>query len=81
MSWQIQEAKARFSEMLEKALSEGPQTITRHGKDVAVVIPIDKYRELASSRESLWEYSRRFAGSGDDLIIERQKDAPRKVGL
>lgn len=81
MTWQVQEAKAKFSEMLEKTLAEGPQTITRHGKEVAVIVPIEKYRALAAEEESLWKFSRKFAGAGDDLVIERAKDLPREVKL
>jgi prevent-host-death family protein len=43
--WQIQEAKQRFSEMI-RAVAEGPQVITRHGEDVAIVVAIDEYRRL-----------------------------------
>ena len=46
MKWQIQEAKARFSEMVERTLKEGPQTVTRHGKPVAVLVKADQYRRL-----------------------------------
>jgi antitoxin Phd len=46
MDWQIQEAKARFSEMVERTLKEGPQTVTRHGKPVAVLVPAEEYRRL-----------------------------------
>jgi prevent-host-death family protein len=46
MNWQIQEAKARFSEMVDRTLKEGPQTVTRHGKPVAVLVPVDEYRRL-----------------------------------
>jgi antitoxin Phd len=46
MKWQIQEAKARFSEIIERTLREGPQTVTRHGKPVAVLIKVDEYRRL-----------------------------------
>jgi prevent-host-death family protein len=45
--WQIQDAKQRFSEMIRAVTSEGPQVITRHGEDVAVVVEIDEYRRLA----------------------------------
>jgi antitoxin Phd len=41
MTWQVQEAKNRFSEMLERARSEGPQVITRHGRSVARVVATD----------------------------------------
>lgn len=44
--WQIQDAKQRFSEMIRAVASEGPQVITRHGEDVAVVVDISEYRRL-----------------------------------
>jgi prevent-host-death family protein len=44
--WQIQDAKQRFSEMIRAVASDGPQVITRHGEDVAVVIDIGEYRRL-----------------------------------
>jgi len=44
--WQIQDAKQRFSEMIRAVISEGPQVITRHGEDVAVVVDIAEYRRL-----------------------------------
>jgi prevent-host-death family protein len=44
--WQIQEAKQRFSEMIRAVTTEGPQVITRHGEDVAVVVDIEEYRRL-----------------------------------
>jgi prevent-host-death family protein len=44
--WQIQDAKQRFSEMIRAVKSEGPQVITRHGEDVAVVVDISEYHRL-----------------------------------
>ncbi len=44
--WQIQDAKQRFSEMIRAVTSNGPQTITRHGADVAVVVEIGEYHRL-----------------------------------
>ena len=44
--WQIQDAKQRFSEMIRAVTSKGPQVITRHGEDVAVVVDISEYRRL-----------------------------------
>jgi prevent-host-death family protein len=46
-TWQVQEAKQRFSEVLRAVERDGPQTITRHGEEVAVVIDIDEYRRLS----------------------------------
>jgi prevent-host-death family protein len=44
--WQIQDAKQRFSEMIRAVMRDGPQVITRHGEDVAVVVDIVEYRRL-----------------------------------
>ena len=44
--WQIQDAKQRFSEMIRAVTRDGPQVITRHGEDVAVVVDIAEYRRL-----------------------------------
>ena len=46
MLWQVQDAKQRFSELLRVAHAEGPQFVTRHGREVAVVIDITDYRHL-----------------------------------
>ena len=45
-SWQLQDAKARFSEFLDAALKEGPQMVTRRGLEAAVLVPIDEWRRL-----------------------------------
>jgi prevent-host-death family protein len=46
MTWQVQEAKARFSEFLEASLRDGPQIVTRRGEEVAVLVPIEEWRRL-----------------------------------
>ena len=53
MNWQIQQAKARFSEMVERTLKEGPQTVTRHGKPVAVLVPAQQYQRMRTRGKSL----------------------------
>jgi prevent-host-death family protein len=45
-SWQLQEAKARFSEFLDAALKKGPQVVTRRGVEAAVLVPIDEWHRL-----------------------------------
>ena len=44
--WPVQDAKARFSELLEASLKEGPQIVTRRGVEAAVLIPVDQWRQL-----------------------------------
>jgi len=55
-SWPVQDAKARFSEMLNTAVKKGPQVVTRRGVETAVLVPIDKWKELQGvSRPTLKE--------------------------
>jgi antitoxin Phd len=46
MSWPVYDAKARFSELLDAALKDGPQVVTRRGVETAVLVPIDEWRHL-----------------------------------
>lgn len=55
-TWPVQDAKARFSEFLERCLSEGPQVVTKRGAAAAVLVPVDEWRRLqACARPSLKE--------------------------
>ncbi|MGA8500730.1 MAG: type II toxin-antitoxin system Phd/YefM family antitoxin [Candidatus Sulfotelmatobacter sp.] len=55
-SWQLQEAKSRFSEFLNAALKKGPQVVTRRGVEAAVLVPIEEWRRMQSaSRPSIKE--------------------------
>lgn len=55
-SWQLQEAKSRFSEFLDAALTKGPQVVTRRGIEAAVLVPIEEWRRIKSmSRPSIKE--------------------------
>jgi len=54
--WPVQDAKARFSELLETCLREGPQIVTRRGAEAAVLVPVDDWRRLQrSARPTLKE--------------------------
>jgi antitoxin Phd len=51
-SWQLQDAKARFSEFLDAALTKGPQVVTRRGVEAAVLVPIEEWRRIKQSSRS-----------------------------
>jgi prevent-host-death family protein len=55
VSWSVQDAKARFSELLDTCLKDGPQMVTRRGMDAAVLIPASDWRRLQQARPSLKE--------------------------
>jgi prevent-host-death family protein len=79
--WTVAEAKAKFSEIIERAMSEGPQTITRKGRTAAVVVGADEWQRKASRVGNLAEF---FAASplrGSGLKIDRLKQRPRKARL
>ena len=79
-TWQIQDAKARLSELIERAGTEGPQTITRHGTERAVVLSIKDYRALAAHKPDFKAYL--LGGPKvDDFPIERDRDTGRGVEL
>lgn len=86
--WQIQEAKQRFSEMIRAVTTEGPQVITRHGEDVAVVVDIGEYRRLtrpAADLASILLGGPKLDDSAADVFAEieaeRKADFGRMVDL
>jgi prevent-host-death family protein len=81
--WQVQEAKQRFSEVLRKAHDEGPQIITRHGEEVAIIIDMNEYRHATGARMSFHDYLVSGPGFPDDFdeLIERDKDHGRDVSF
>ncbi len=79
-SWQVQEAKARFSEFLEASLREGPQVVTRRGVETAVLLPVDEWRRLQrSARRSLKELLLADEARFDDLVPARGKRRRRAL--
>jgi len=77
-TWQVQQAKSHFSELLEKAEREGPQTITKHGTEKAVVLSVEEYRRLAGAdRQNFGEFL--LKGPRFDIAFERDEDIGRDV--
>lgn len=76
-SWQIQEAKNKFSEVIERALQQGPQVITRHGKETAIVLSYEDYRKLALSQKKLTDFFRESPLVGVELDLKRDQSAAR----
>ena len=81
-TWQMQDAKARLSELVKLADSEGPQDITVHGKSVAVVVSRLAFDKLAGGGESLSELMRASPlYDRDDVQLERDRSAPRRTRI
>jgi prevent-host-death family protein len=72
MNWPVQDAKARFSELLETCLREGPQVVTRPGAEAAVLVPMEEWRRLRqAARPSLKDLLLSDAARGDIPIPRR----------
>lgn len=81
-TWQIQEAKARLSEVVRDAEQEGPQELTHHGRSVAVLLSRTDYDRLVGTRQSLVDFMRCSPLFGlDDIAIERDYSLTREVDL
>lgn len=85
MAWQLQEAKQQFSRLVEAARDAGPQIVTRHGREVAVLLSIEEYRRLRGGNlnNPLVEGPRddEFARILDEIVDERRLDMPREIAL
>ena len=83
-TWQLQEAKARFSEVVKLATSEGPQVVTCRGVETVVVISMDEYRQLEANRPSLVDYLLAGPKLDDETVAEinnRSNDTGREIEL
>lgn len=82
MTWQLYEAKQRFSEVIDLAITDGPQIVTRNGKEVAAIISIEEHRKQAEPPMRFKEFllSGPFA-EFEDSDFERPRDLPREVEL
>lgn len=82
MTWQLQEAKSKFSQIVNLALADGPQFVTRHGEEVVVILSVKDYWAVAESKPSLLELLINSPLAGSGLVIERdEEDFGREVLL
>ena len=79
--WQLQEAKNRLSELVRKAREEGPQVITVHGSDAAVVMSAEQYAKLARRKGTLVEFFRKSPLVGEELDLTRSRDRGRRIDV
>ncbi len=80
MVWQLQSAKQRFSEVVERAIAEGPQVVTRRGRAVVVVLAIEAYRRLSAEGHDFKRFLRE-APDFEALELERSAETGRPIDL
>ncbi len=83
-AWQLQTAKAQFSELFRRARAEGPQYVTKAGQEAVVVVPAEQFEQLIARRrqpKSLVEFFRSSPLVGAGLDFEREPDYGRDIDL
>lgn len=79
--WQLQEAKNKFSNLVDKARHDGPQVVTKHGKESVVIIAIEDYQKLNKPTSDLISFFKKSPLSDINLDLTRDKSSSRDVEL
>ena len=79
--WTVAEAKAKFSEVIDKARAGGPQTITKNGRSAVVVVAAEEWERKTRRRGNLAEFFAESPLRGSSLEARRTKDGPRETDL
>ncbi len=77
--WKLQDAKAKFSQIVEDALKIGPQFVTRRGHEAVVVVSVNEYEKLTSKKPTLKEFLLNCPKIDNNFEFERQKDYSRSI--
>ena len=81
--WQLQEAKNKFSSLVERACKNGPQIVTKHGREAVVVLSFEEYQRMVCPRGDLIEFFGKSPLREVDIDFStlRSKEMPRKVEI
>ena len=79
-TWQLQDAKSHFSEVVERSLTEGPQLVTRRGQEAVVIMAAREYKRLTGNTPSLMS-ALLNAPRGESLVADRMADPVRDLAL
>lgn len=79
--WQLQDAKSKFSEVVDRSLANGVQIITRHGRKTVVLLPFEEYERLTKPADSLAQFLLASPLSESGLVIERDQSHPRPIEI
>ncbi len=79
--WQLQDAKNKFSNLVDKAQKYGPQVVTKHGRDAVVILSIEEYNKLVKPKINLVKFFQNSPLAKEDMVFERTKEKPRDMEL
>ena len=79
--WQLQEAKNKFSEVVDKAIKDGPQVVTRRVIETVVIVSMDEYRDLTKPKTDIVDFFQKSPLKDANLDLSRNRDLPREVDI
>ena len=79
--WQLQEAKNKFSSLVEQAQQKCPQIVTKHGKEAVVIVSIDDYKKLVTPKNNIVNFFQKSPLANHAIDIKRNNDIPRDIEL
>jgi prevent-host-death family protein len=79
--WTVAKAKAQLSQVIEQALTAGPQTITRNGRDAVVVVSVEEWERKTKRKGSLADFFAESPLRNSGLVIKRDREKPREIDL
>ena len=78
-TWQLKDARANFSTLVDRAFSDGPQIVTRNGKKAVVVVSVEEWMRRERRRGDLVDFFANSPLREEGIDIERQRDFPREI--
>ena len=80
-TWQLQDAKSRFSQLVENAMLSEPQFVTRHGRNAVVILSFEEYKKITKPKTDLVSFLRDSPLMGTELDTTRNRGLPRDIEL
>ncbi len=80
-TWTVASAKARFSEVIDRARSDGPQTVTRNGKPAVVLVSADEWERRTVPKDNLYDFLRNSPLRGTEIDLDRLDEPARDLDL
>jgi prevent-host-death family protein len=80
-TWQLQDAKARLSEVIKSAVQEGPQEVTVRGKPSAVILSVETYQAMKKQRPDFVSFMQQSPLQSEDIVIQRTASLTRDISL
>jgi len=80
-TWQLQDAKSKFSQLVDSAMHNTPQIVTKHGNNAVVILSFEEYKKITKPKQDLVCFFRDSPFFDSEIEIARSKDTPRDIEL